>query len=67
MSKKVVKGSTKSFKGEVTPPAGDKSISHRSLMLGSLARGKTVVTAFNCEDTISTANAMCGPWEPGSR
>ncbi|MGE3522856.1 MAG: 3-phosphoshikimate 1-carboxyvinyltransferase, partial [Candidatus Dadabacteria bacterium] len=58
MSKKVVKGSTKPFKGEVTPP-GDKSISHRSLMLGSLARGKTVVTGFlNCEDTISTANAM---------
>ena len=58
MSKKVVKGSTKPFKGEVAPP-GDKSISHRSLMLGSLARGKTVVTGFlNCEDTISTANAM---------
>jgi len=58
MSKKVVKGSTKPFKGEVTPP-GDKSISHRSLMLGSLARGRTVVTGFlNCEDTISTANAM---------
>ena len=58
MSKKVVKGSTKPFKGEVTPP-GDKSISHRSLMLGALARGKTVVTGFlNCEDTISTANAM---------
>ncbi len=58
MSKEVVKGSTRPFKGEVTPP-GDKSISHRSLMLGSLARGKTVVTGFlNCEDTISTANAM---------
>ena len=58
MSKKVVKGSTKPFKGEVTPP-GDKSISHRSLMLGSLASGKTVVAGFlNCEDTISTANAM---------
>ena len=58
MSKKAVKGSTKPFKGEVSPP-GDKSISHRSLMLGSLARGKTVVTGFlNSEDTISTANAM---------
>jgi len=58
MPKKVVKGSTKPFKGEVTPP-GDKSISHRSLMLGALATGKTVVTGFlNCEDTISTANAM---------
>lgn len=58
MSKKVVKGSSKPFKGEVTPP-GDKSISHRSLMLGALASGKTVVTGFlNCDDTISTANAM---------
>lgn len=58
MSKKVVKGSSKPFKGEVTPP-GDKSISHRSLMLGALARGETAVTGFlNCGDTISTANAM---------
>ena len=58
MSKEAVKGSAKPFKGEVTPP-GDKSISHRSLMLGALASGKTVVSGFlNCEDTISTANAM---------
>jgi len=58
MSKKVVKGSSKPFKGEVTPP-GDKSISHRSLMLGALASGKTAVSGFlNCGDTISTANAM---------
>ncbi|MCC6712770.1 MAG: 3-phosphoshikimate 1-carboxyvinyltransferase, partial [Candidatus Dadabacteria bacterium] len=58
MSKKVVKGSSKPFKGEVTPP-GDKSISHRSLMLGALASGKTAVSGFlNCRDTISTANAM---------
>jgi 3-phosphoshikimate 1-carboxyvinyltransferase len=58
MSKEVVKGSAKPFRGEVTPP-GDKSISHRSLMLGALARGKTAVSGFlNCEDTISTANAM---------
>ncbi|NIS75600.1 MAG: 3-phosphoshikimate 1-carboxyvinyltransferase, partial [Deltaproteobacteria bacterium] len=46
------------LRGEFTPP-GDKSVSHRSLMIGSLARGKSRVTGFlNCDDTISTANAM---------
>lgn len=34
-----------SFKGEVTVP-GDKSISHRSIMLGSLAKGDTEVYGF---------------------
>ncbi|MBQ8166563.1 MAG: 3-phosphoshikimate 1-carboxyvinyltransferase [Lachnospiraceae bacterium] len=33
------------FKGEVTVP-GDKSISHRSIMLGSLAKGDTEVYGF---------------------
>ena len=36
--------------GEITVP-GDKSISHRSIMLGSLARGTTEVTGlfiFHC-------------------
>ena len=36
---------TKGFKGEVTVP-GDKSISHRSIMLGSLAKGNTEVYGF---------------------
>ncbi len=35
----------KGFKGEVTVP-GDKSISHRSIMLGSLAKGDTEVYGF---------------------
>ncbi len=38
---------------------GDKSISHRAVMLGSLARGTTVVSGFlQGEDTISTLNAF---------
>ena len=38
---------------------GDKSISHRAVMLGSLARGTTVVRGFlRGEDTISTLNVF---------
>ena len=35
----------KGLKGEVTIP-GDKSISHRSIMLGSIALGTTEITHF---------------------
>ena len=39
--------------------AGDKSISHRSIMLGALADGKTVVDGFlEGEDAISTINCF---------
>ena len=37
--------SVKQMKGEVTIP-GDKSISHRAVMFGSLADGTTEVTNF---------------------
>jgi 3-phosphoshikimate 1-carboxyvinyltransferase len=58
MAGEKIKGNTKPLLGELTPP-GDKSVSHRSLIIGSLARGTTRVSGFlNCEDTISTANAM---------
>jgi len=58
MSKKIIKGSSTPFRGEITPP-GDKSISHRSLILGSLANGHSVVKDFLIsDDTLSTANAM---------
>ena len=44
--------------GEITVP-GDKSISHRSIMLGSLAAGVTVVHGFlHGEDNHSTLNAF---------
>jgi 3-phosphoshikimate 1-carboxyvinyltransferase len=44
--------------GELTVP-GDKSISHRSLMLGSVAEGETHVTGFLAsEDCLATMTAM---------
>jgi 3-phosphoshikimate 1-carboxyvinyltransferase len=44
--------------GELTVP-GDKSISHRSLMLGSIAEGQTQVTGFLAsEDCLATMAAM---------
>jgi 3-phosphoshikimate 1-carboxyvinyltransferase len=47
-----------SLNGTVRVP-GDKSMSHRSIMLGSLAEGVTHVTGFlNAEDAISTLNAF---------
>lgn len=40
--------------GEISLP-GDKSISHRAIMLGSLAKGKTVITNFlDGEDCLHT-------------
>ncbi|HSW64434.1 MAG TPA: 3-phosphoshikimate 1-carboxyvinyltransferase [Dissulfurispiraceae bacterium] len=46
------------LKGELTVPA-DKSISHRAIMLGSLASGRSVVRNFlRAEDPISTMNAF---------
>lgn len=43
----------------VTRVPGDKSISHRSVMLGSLANGITDVSGFLCgEDALATMNAF---------
>lgn len=50
--------SSSPLRGEITVP-GDKSISHRSIMLGSLAQGKTVVRGFlHGEDNHSTLRAF---------
>jgi 3-phosphoshikimate 1-carboxyvinyltransferase len=47
-----------SLKGTVRPP-GDKSISHRALMLGALAIGETSIEGLlEGEDVLSTADAM---------
>ena len=44
--------------GQLRVP-GDKSISHRSIMLGSLAEGKTVVSGFlEGEDSLATLSAF---------
>lgn len=48
----------KSVRGAITVP-GDKSISHRSIMLGSIANGTTTVRGFlRGEDNIATLNAF---------
>ncbi len=45
-------------KGSVTVP-GDKSISHRSLMLGGIAMGETRISGFLAsEDCLATLNAL---------
>lgn len=50
-----------SIKGEITVP-GDKSISHRSIMFGSIAKGTTHITGFlqgaDCLSTISCFRKM---------
>lgn len=49
---------TKALKGEITA-SGDKSISHRAVMIGGIAEGRTKVTGFlTAEDTINSARAM---------
>ncbi len=46
------------LKGEIRV-AGDKSISHRSIMLGSLANGVTEISGFlEGEDSLATLNAF---------
>jgi len=47
-----------SIRGEITVP-GDKSISHRSIMLGAIANGITTVRGFlRGEDNMSTMSAF---------
>ncbi len=47
-----------SLRGEIRVP-GDKSMSHRSIMLGSLAEGVTHVTGFlDAEDALATLQAF---------
>jgi len=53
-----IKGISGPLAGEITAP-GDKSISHRSVILGSLADGRSTVHGFlKSEDTLSTLNAF---------
>lgn len=47
-----------SLGGEVRVP-GDKSISHRAVMLGSIARGQTIISGFlESEDCLATLKAF---------
>jgi 3-phosphoshikimate 1-carboxyvinyltransferase len=46
------------LRGELTPP-GDKSLSHRAVMLSAIAEGSTEITGFLAgEDTLNTAKAV---------
>lgn len=46
------------LKGQITVP-GDKSMSHRALMFGAVAIGRTEVSGLlEAEDVVNTANAM---------
>ncbi|MBI5682186.1 MAG: 3-phosphoshikimate 1-carboxyvinyltransferase [Deltaproteobacteria bacterium] len=48
----------KSLKGEITVP-GDKSISHRAIILGAIADGDSCITGFlEGEDNLRTLNAF---------
>lgn len=50
-----------SIAGEIRPP-GDKSISHRAVIFGSIAKGKTEITGFldsaDCEGTLRAFLSM---------
>lgn len=47
-----------SLVGEILVP-GDKSISHRTIMLGAIAQGTTHINGFlEAEDTLATLNAL---------
>ncbi|MBI2487749.1 MAG: 3-phosphoshikimate 1-carboxyvinyltransferase [Deltaproteobacteria bacterium] len=58
MTVEIIKENSIPLRGEFTPP-GDKSISHRAVILGSLIEGVTTVRGFlSCDDTLSSAKAM---------
>lgn len=48
----------KKISGEITVP-GDKSISHRAVILGSLAKGRTIIkNSLDCDDCRNTIRAF---------
>jgi 3-phosphoshikimate 1-carboxyvinyltransferase len=58
MSDRISLKRVKKLRGSITPPP-DKSISHRAIMLASIADGKSIVRNFlRAEDTMSTLNAF---------
>lgn len=58
MAKNITLSPVSKIQGEFTPP-GDKSISHRALMLGALAEGKTVIRGLlRGEDCLHTWSAL---------
>ena len=57
-SNNLIVNKSRSFHGKVTIP-GDKSISHRSIILGSIAKGKLTINNFlKSDDCLQTISAM---------
>ena len=55
---KLISKTSEGLHGEIKIP-GDKSISHRALILGSLAIGKTIIIdLLESEDVFKTANGL---------
>ena len=58
MAKITIIGKSGPLMGEIITP-GDKSISHRAVILSSLAVGTSTINGFlKSEDTLSTLNAF---------
>lgn len=58
MSTISITGNNSPLRGEFTPP-GDKSISHRAIILSSISKGKSIIKGFlKANDTLSTVNAF---------
>lgn len=58
MKHSIVIHQTRTIKGTIKVP-GDKSISHRALILASLSEGKSIIKGISeCEDCISTINCL---------
>ena len=54
----IISGKSSALKGRIYVPS-DKSISHRALILGSLAIGKTIISdLLESEDVFKTANGL---------
>ena len=54
----IISGKSSALKGQIYVPS-DKSISHRALILGSLAVGKTIISnLLESEDVFKTANGL---------
>ena len=54
----IISGNSSALKGQIYVPS-DKSISHRALILGSLAVGKTIISdLLESEDVFKTANGL---------
>ena len=57
-SNNLIVNKSKAFLGNIIIP-GDKSISHRSIILGSIAKGKLIITNFlKSDDCLQTISAM---------